>query len=109
MAQAFLIDYKWCTGCHSCEVACQILHDLPTDQFGVKVNTVGPWPYGAESWQFDNIPYFTDQCTQCVERVAEGGVPSCVQHCQAKCLKYGTLDEMVEELKANPKQLLQVM
>ena len=107
MANAFLIDYKWCTGCHSCEVACQMLHELPPDQFGVKVDTVGPWSYGNEKWVLENIPFFTAQCNQCAERQAEGLPPTCVQHCQAKCLKYGTLDEMVEELKKDPRQIIQ--
>lgn len=109
MSNAFLIDYQWCTGCHSCEVACQMLHDLPTDQFGVKLNTVGPYQYGEDKWEFQNIPFFTVQCNQCAARQAEGKVPTCVQHCQAQCLQYGPLDEMIEQLKKNPQQILQVM
>lgn len=109
MSKAFLIDYKWCTGCHSCEIACQILHGFPVDQFGVKVNTIGPWEYGDEKWVFDNVPYFTEQCNQCAERQAEGDAPSCVKHCQAQCLKYGPIDDMLAELQRNPTQIIQVM
>lgn len=109
MRNAFLIDYKWCSGCHSCELACQMLNDLPAGQFGVKVETVGPWERAPEKWQFDNTVFFTDQCHQCAKRVAAGDVPSCVKHCQAKCLHYGPLDEMVKLAGDKAHQVIQVM
>lgn len=39
-----LVDYQYCTGCYSCEVACQAEHELPLEQWGVKVMQNGPWP-----------------------------------------------------------------
>ena len=30
-----LIDYDYCTGCHTCEVACQQEHDYPVGTNGV--------------------------------------------------------------------------
>ena len=39
-----LVDYQYCTGCYSCEVACQSELDLPLGQWGVKVMQNGPWP-----------------------------------------------------------------
>lgn len=107
MSNAFLIDYQWCTGCHACEIACQTLHGLAPSQFGVKVETVGPWEYGDGKWVLENTVFFTPQCDQCAKRQAEGQPPTCVQHCQAQCLKYGPLDQMMEELKKNPKQIIQ--
>ncbi|RLF04803.1 MAG: oxidoreductase, partial [Thermoprotei archaeon] len=29
-----LIDYEYCTGCHTCEVACKQEHNLQPDQWG---------------------------------------------------------------------------
>ena len=37
-----LINYEFCTGCHSCEVSCQMEHDLPVDRWGIKLAKVGP-------------------------------------------------------------------
>ena len=32
-----LINYNYCTGCHSCKVACQQEHDFPAGKNGIKV------------------------------------------------------------------------
>ena len=49
-------------------------------------------------------PAFTDQCDLCAARQALGKVPTCVQHCQAKCLEYGPLEELSAKLAAKTKQ-----
>ncbi len=105
--KAFLIDYEWCTGCHSCEVACQMINEFPPGEFGIKLSTYGPWPFGDDQWQFDNAPFITRQCTGCVALVAEGKQPSCVQHCQAQCLTFGELDELAGKLANKPWQIIQ--
>lgn len=33
----------------------------------------------------------------------EGEDPACVHHCQAKCLEFGTIDELAEKLKDHPQ------
>ena len=40
-AKGLLVDYEWCSGCHTCEVACQLEHGYPGDQWGIKVHEVG--------------------------------------------------------------------
>lgn len=101
-----LIDYDWCTGCHTCEVACQMEHSLPTDQWGIKLTEVGPWEYAPEKWQYTYMPAPTDQCDLCARRTAQGKLPTCVHHCQAQCIEYGPIDELVEKLKGKTKQTL---
>ena len=34
---ALLVDYKYCSGCHSCEVACKNELGLPVGKFGIRV------------------------------------------------------------------------
>lgn len=109
MSYAFLIDYEWCTGCHSCELACQMHNDLPAGQFGIKLTEVGPWQYGDKQWQYAYVPVVTDQCSTCADRTAGGKEPSCVQHCQARCLAFGTVEELSQRLTDKPKQILQVI
>jgi len=101
-----LVDYDWCTGCHSCEVACQMEHNFPLGQFGIMVTELGPWEYKPEVWQFTYIPTPTDQCDQCADRLALGKEPTCVQHCQAECMEYGPLEDLARKLADHPKQVL---
>ncbi|MDR1714131.1 MAG: hypothetical protein LBR39_08295 [Coriobacteriales bacterium] len=107
-----LVDYQYCTGCYSCEIACQSEHDLYLGQWGVKVIENGPWPIkdkdGNETDQYvyDFLPSFTKVCDLCADRTAKGKLPSCVHHCQASCLKYGPVSELVADLEAKPWQYL---
>ena len=64
-----VVDYQYCTGCYSCEVACQSELDLPLGQWGVKVMQNGPWPIkdkeGNETDQYVYdlvLPAFTKLC-----------------------------------------------
>ena len=101
-----LIDYEWCTGCHTCVTACQMEHDLPVDQFGIVVNEIGAWEYAPDTWQLAYMPTPTDQCTFCVDRIAKGKLPTCMHHCQAKCLKVGPVEELAKELLSKKNQVL---
>lgn len=98
MKNALLIDYKYCTGCHTCEVACQKLRGLEPDQFGIVVNQIGPDQIEERTWQYEFFPYPTDRCDRCEERVASGKQPACVQHCQARCMKYGPVEKLAREI-----------
>lgn len=101
--QALLINYEYCTGCHSCEVSCQMEHDLPVDRWGIKVQRVGPWQIGPDDYQYDNVPVPTDQCDLCADRIAKGKRPLCVKHCQAACMDFGPVDEMAEKVSGKGK------
>ncbi|MGV8083984.1 MAG: oxidoreductase [Coriobacteriia bacterium] len=101
-----LINYEYCTGCHSCEVACQMEHGLPTDRWGIKVVEVGPWHIGEDAWQFDYVPIPTDQCDLCADRVAADKRPTCVKHCQAAVMDYGLVEELATRIKGKGKCVL---
>lgn len=109
-----LVDYQYCTGCYSCEVACQSELELPLGQWGVRVMQNGPWPIkddeGNETDRFvyDFIPAFTQVCNLCESRLEKGKLPSCVFHCQAKCMKYGPVGELMKDLEEKPQQYLWV-
>ena len=104
--KAILVDYGWCTGCHTCEIACQAEHGLPTGQFGIKIVEVGPWEIAPDKWQYSYLPVPTDQCDMCAERQSQGKLPSCVHHCQAMCMEFGYIDELAEKLGKKPRQTL---
>lgn len=84
-------------------------HNLPVGQFGIKVNQVGPWKYGDDSWQYDFIPTLTSQCSLCAERIAQGKTPSCEKHCQAKCIHVVNADEALCAIKEKRKVVFQAL
>ncbi|MEG0374702.1 MAG: 4Fe-4S binding protein [Raoultibacter sp.] len=94
MRKLIAIDYEYCTGCHTCEVACQQEHDLEAEQFGIKLAQIGPDQITDRKWQYEFVPIPTDRCDRCAKRQGAGKLPSCVLHCQAGCISYGTVEEL---------------
>lgn len=101
-----MIDYEWCTGCYSCEVACRNEHDLPLDKWGIKLTEVGPWQVADRKWEWNYIPVPTDLCDMCAERTAKGKKPACVHHCQALCMEYGTIEELSKKMSEKGKKVM---
>jgi anaerobic dimethyl sulfoxide reductase subunit B (iron-sulfur subunit) len=102
-----LIDYDFCCGCHTCEIACQKEHDLPVGVWGIKVMELGPYHIlEMDKYIYEYIPVPTELCDYCGKRQARGELPTCVKHCQTACMKYGPVEELVVDLKSKPKQLL---
>ena len=101
-----LIDYEYCTGCHTCEVACQTEHRLPVDQWGIKLAGIGPWKINEDKWQLTYIPVPTELCDLCGERVAAGKHPTCVQHCQADVMRFGPVEELAKEMEGKSHMVL---
>lgn len=91
---ALYIDFEFCSGCRSCEIACRNELGIGLDDYGMKVVEDKPRQHADGSWHWDFIAYPTELCDLCAERVEAGELPSCVQHCQAKVLSYGSIGEM---------------
>ncbi|MBE0598957.1 MAG: 4Fe-4S binding protein [Desulfuromonadales bacterium] len=99
-----MIDYDFCTGCHTCEVACQQEHDYPAGKCGIKLTKFEYETF--EKLCIDYLPFPNDLCDLCKDRVAAGELPSCVKHCQAAVMKYGPVDELVKDLEERHKRVL---
>ena len=95
-------------------MACQSEHTLPLGQWGVKVMQNGPWPIKDEQGEetdryvYDFVPAFTALCDLCAERQEKGKEPTCVFHCQAKCMKFGPVAQLARDLEDKPQQYLWV-
>jgi Fe-S-cluster-containing dehydrogenase component len=59
-----------------------------------------------EKYQLAYIPVPTELCNLCEHRVKEGKLPSCVHHCTAGVMKFGTIEELSKELTKKPKTVL---
>ena len=101
-----LIDYYYCTGCHTCELACAKEHDIPPGQWGIKIAEIGPWQISGDKWEYTYIPVPTELCDLCGKRVAAGKEPSCVQHCQADVMRFGKIEELAKEMNGRSHLVL---
>jgi len=100
------IDYEWCTGCHSCEMACKVELGLGEGHFGIKLMENGPRKMPNGRWEYLYVPAPTSLCNLCADRTALGKLPSCVHHCQAACMSYGPVSELAEKAAGKPKTCL---
>ncbi|MDR0350823.1 MAG: hypothetical protein LBH64_04645 [Coriobacteriales bacterium] len=111
MTKGILINYEYCTGCHSCEVACKKYNELAKGDFGIKLTETGPHKYTSGTpegkWEWTWLPVLTKACGGCLDRVEKGKMPMCVQHCQAWCMYYGELEELVKKMDGKTRWSLQ--
>ncbi len=106
MRNGLLIDYEFCTGCHSCEVACKEEHGFPVGKGGIRLYQDGPWEIDGKHIHWNKVPVPTDLCDLCAERTARGRKPTCMHHCLASCITYGPVDELSALLADKPRQVL---
>ena len=102
-----LIDYEYCTGCHTCEVACKQEHNYPVGKDGIKVfeyiqELRNGRPY------ITYFPFPTELCNLCASRANQGVAPACVKHCMADVMMFGPVDKLAAELQKKPDQVLWV-
>ena len=99
-----LVDYEYCCGCHTCEVACKQENNFPVGKSGVIVNEIITEVGGRI--RIDYIPILTELCNLCGARTAIGELPSCVKHCMAGCKMYGTVAELAKVMEDKPRSVL---
>jgi Fe-S-cluster-containing dehydrogenase component len=102
-----LIDYEFCTGCHTCEVACAQEYKHKTGIRGIKVFEVEQKTRGGGEY-LTFFPFPTESCLLCPHRTKEGREPACVQHCMAACMKFGRIEDLAKEVGRKPRMVLWV-
>jgi Fe-S-cluster-containing dehydrogenase component len=100
-----LIDYGYCVGCHTCEVACIQEHKRPDGEWGIRVLAVESELSSGKRY---HIPFPTDKCKLCGKRIARGLMPSCVKHCQSGIIRFGKIEELAKEMPKKPETVLWV-
>jgi len=101
---ALLIDHDFCTGCHTCEVACQQEHQYPVGTNGVVVTEYEYVVNGRV--KIDFLPFLTDHCDLCTARMQKNERPACVKHCQAACMLFGQTQDLAATMKDRPRAVL---
>lgn len=101
-----LIDYEYCSGCKTCEIACKQEYGRPAGKVGgVEVKeSIHTLPNGRLF--ITNTPNFTRACVFCAGRVKQGLAPSCVHHCMARVLTFGKVEDLIKLLPEKRKAIL---
>ena len=102
-----LIDFKYCTGCHACELSCRNEKGLPLGEWGIIVNQIGPVKLDG-NWMWDYVPVPSDLCDCCIDRVKQGLKPPCELHCLGDCLKVLSIEELCNKLKEDPSSKISI-
>ena len=56
-------------------------------------------------YQYEFLPVRTALCDLCADRVAKGKEPTCVKHCQAGCMHYGSVEELSKKMTSKKMAL----
>lgn len=104
--ESLLVDYEFCYGCHACEMACKTAHAFGEGECGIQVIQLGPRPIGDGRWEFSFVPIPTDLCDMCSERQEAGKMPTCVHHCNAKVIEWGSVEELSQRASTKAKMAL---
>ena len=100
-----LIDYTWCTGCHSCEMACKVEHGWQAGEAnGIQLFEDGPRLMPNGKYEYNYLPVMTSLCDLCADRTAMGKLPTCVHHCLAQCMEFGPVEELAQKLGNEPSR-----
>lgn len=59
---------------------------------------IGPHDLGNGRFQYEFLPVPTALCDLCADRVEKGKLPTCVKHCQAGCMQYGSVEELSKKM-----------
>jgi Fe-S-cluster-containing dehydrogenase component len=102
--KGLLIDYAYCTGCHSCEIACKQENQHPPGRWGIKLTEMVFENDGRVS--VDYLPIPTEQCNLCARRTQAGELPACVKHCQTRCMSYGEVSELAKVMEKGTRTAL---
>ena len=94
--KGLMIDYEYCTGCHSCEVACKQEHDYPVGKGGIHLNEIITPETPEKRVRIDYLPFPTVYCDLCAARTKAGELPACVKHCQASVMSYGNVTDLAK-------------
>jgi len=100
-----LIDYEYCTGCFTCQVACSQEYRWPAGMAGIRVMEVVQKMPNDKAY-LTYLPFPTELCTLCAPRTRKGLPPACVKHCMADCMKYGRLEELAKEMGKKSRMVL---
>lgn len=97
-AMGMLVDYDYCTGCHSCEVSCKERFDMAEDEWGIKLADNGHGVTARPTGNGTTCPSPPRNATCAPTGLPPGKKALCEQHCQALVITVGPLDELAKKM-----------
>jgi Fe-S-cluster-containing dehydrogenase component len=96
----FYFDAESCIACHTCQVACKDVHNLPV---GANYRTVRSFCTGGgfEPRSY-NVSLSMRGCNLCADLREIGEEPACVASCPMRALEFGDIDELRAEHAGEP-------
>ena len=96
----FYFDAESCIACHTCQVACKDVHNLPV---GTNYRTVRSFCTGGgfEPRSY-NVSLSMRGCNLCADLREIGEEPACVASCPMRALEFGDIDELRAEHAGEP-------
>lgn len=88
----FYFDAESCIGCHTCQVACKDVHDLPV---GTNYREVRSFCSGEGfTPRMYHVSLSMPGCNLCTDLRECGEEPACVVSCPMRCIEFGNIDEL---------------
>ncbi len=103
--KGLLIDYEYCTGCYTCQVACAQEYRRPKEQIGMYISEIVTMKADKKPY-ITYIPFPTENCNLCAGRTSRGLEPACVKHCMANVIKHGVVEELANDMKKKSRTVL---
>lgn len=100
MTYGFYFDAESCIGCHTCQVACKDVHDLPV---GVNYRTVRSFCTGEGATpRMYHVSVSLPGCNLCSDLRECGEEVACVASCPMRCLEFGDIEELRAKHEGEP-------
>lgn len=108
-SKGLFIEYQYCNGCHSCNIACKQEHNYPAGKSGIIISEITIDMSDIDTpnkIRIDYIPFPTEFCDLCESRTKKGEQPACVKHCQAACMQFGTISDLAKAAEDKPRSVI---
>ncbi len=111
MKPGILVDLERCVGCWTCSMICKASNLLEENEWRNYIRSLGDGsgvdePEGVyPNLKLRWMPIFTNGCTLCAPRIAEGELPYCVYNCPTQAMAFGDREDPESDFNKTKAEL----